>query len=81
MSLSKRLREHLTVHGPATASTLAKALIPHIRYGASTVRNTLHRMEDAFISDWVRAPGVRGGYAAIWDVVEVPLDAPRPSSK
>lgn len=81
MSLSKRIREHLLKYGPSTASALAAELIPHVRYGASTVRNTLHRMEDAFVSDWVRAVGVRGGYAAIWDVVEVPLDAPRPSSK
>ncbi len=39
--------------------------------GASTVRKTLHRVEEVFISDWVRVVGARGGYSAVWDVVEV----------
>ena len=78
MSLSRRIREHLVAYGPMTAGALANDLIPHVRYGPSTIRNTLHRMVDAYITDWTRTPGVRGGYAAVWDVVVVPRNAPHP---
>jgi hypothetical protein len=81
MSLSKRIREHLLTYGPLTVGALANDLIPHVRYGPATIRNTLGRMADAYISDWVRSQGVRGHYSAVWDVVEVPLHADHPRKK
>jgi hypothetical protein len=55
--------------------------IPQLRailgYGVTSLRNTLTAMPDAYIDRW-EGP-YRGQYRAIWCVVEVPDNCPRPS--
>ena len=44
-----------------------------------TLRKSLKSMPDAFIDRWTGP--LRGQYAAVWCVVEVPEDCPRPNEK
>lgn len=51
------------------------------RIGASdrwSLRDTLHRMPDAYIDRWTKEPAARGRYAAVWCVVVPPPNCPPP---
>jgi hypothetical protein len=48
----------------------------------STVLNSLKTMPDCYIDRWVQPREGRGGpYAAVWCVVEVPENCPRPGAR
>lgn len=46
-----------------------------------TVQNCLKNMPDAYIDRWIKTHGCRGQYSAIWCVVEVPENCPKPNNK
>lgn len=60
--------------GQATAAWIAEAIGAR---DSSSVTTSLRSMPDAYIADWVPCKGPRG-HAAVWAVVDVPEDAPKP---
>ena len=60
-----------------TARQLGTALGAHY----STIRQALEAMPDTFIDRWVREPGGRGQYTAIWCVITPPPNCPHPTDR
>lgn len=56
------------------------AELPHI-YHIKTIKSSLRKMPDAYIDRWVREPGSRGQYQAVYMVVVPPQDCPHPKDR
>lgn len=67
------LRELLRQH-PDGLSTSAAAAITGIR--ANTLARTMHGMPDVYIDRW--GTPKRGQWVAVWCIVNVPDDCPKP---
>lgn len=66
----------LLFEGPMTISEIARALPGKPSPG--TVNGSLRGMPDVYIESWRPVPSSPRGYAAVWAVVETPLNAPLP---
>lgn len=80
-STVKAIRAHLlSIEDGATTSELSQALGVH---RDSIWRSLKNSMPDAYIDRWNRVPRGRGRskYEAVWDVVRVPPDCPKPNEK
>lgn len=75
-SHANRIREFLrTKPEGATTNDIHQAIdIP-----AWSVRKSLVGMVDCYIDRWVILRSARGQYSAIWCIVEVPANCPRPN--
>jgi hypothetical protein len=56
---------------------IVRRLAERINKPRQVIQRALHLMADAYIDRWEPATGPFG-YAAVWCVVEVPADCPRP---
>lgn len=61
-----------------TIKQLVATLAAPDRY---SMRDILLRMPDTYIDRWVKEPGTRGRYAAVWCVVVPPPNCPPPEKQ
>lgn len=72
----QKLRAILHCHPEGLTTTALSDMIGSER---SNVAKYLQSMPDAYIDRWEKAQ--RGAYKAVWCIVEVPDDCPRPTKK
>ena len=70
------IRELLKQHDGLTVTSIRDRLSMRVKDGNAVVAAALKAMPDVYIDRWVRSEG--GHWAAVWAVVEVPEDCPRP---
>jgi hypothetical protein len=74
-SLQIKLRKLLQGHEGMTTRQLSK----HVGSGMQDITRSLKAMPDAYVDRWTGPE--RGQWAAVWCVVEVPEDCPKPNEK
>ena len=56
-------------------------IAPVIGASARTTRKVLYRMPDVYIDRWLKEPGNRGQYQAVWCIVTPPPHCPYPTER